>query len=264
MSISQAWKLYKKCFNVELASWMAYRLSFFLFLIGTAIFSLFGPVLVYLIYSNNLSFPGWTFYEALLLLGSFSLVAGIEHYAFSAIGWSTSELVRRGRFDGFLIRPVSPLKFAILRTPDIDGLAELAMGIIIVTYSIIKLQLVIQPINALMYLLIVLAGVSFLTSIDIIAASMNFIFVKAHAIIDFFTQLRKFGKYPISIFGPMGYIIFTFFLPMGLIAFYPAQALLGRLNWVSVAQLLLVALSFFLLSLLSWRYGLRHYTSAGG
>jgi ABC-2 type transport system permease protein len=264
MTLSRGWKLYKKCFLVEVASWMAYRLNFFLFLIGVSIFSLFGPVLVYLIYSNNLSFPGWTFYEALLLLGSFSLVSGIEHYAFSSIGWATHELIRRGRFDEMLIRPYSPLKLVILRNPDVDGLAELFTGLAIVIYALVKLQLVLQPTYILMYIVLVLAGVVFLTSIDIMASSMNFIFVKAHAILDFFTELRMFGRYPINIFGPMGYMIFTFFLPMGLIAFYPSSALLGRVAWSSVLQLILISTGFLLFSLLSWRYGIKRYTSAGG
>lgn len=264
MKLSNYWKLYKQSFTVVLSGWMTYRLNFFLFLIATAIFNLFGPIVIYLIYSNNLAFPGWTFYQMLLLIGTLILVGGIEHYFTSSIGWYTSDLIRRGRFDHILIRPISPLKLVILRMPDLDGFAELAVGIVVVLYSIINLNTVATPVNILMYLVAVLIGFIVLTAFDIIAASLNFVFVKAYAIFDFFQHMRMFARYPISIFGALGAVIFTFFIPVALASFYPAQAFLGRISWLTIAQLLVVSLIFLGLSLYSWKLAMRRYTSAGG
>ncbi len=263
MTISK-WKLYKQSFNLEVSSWMAYRLNFALFLIGLAIFNFFSPIVIYLIYSNNLSFPGWSLYEALLLVGTMSTVIGIEHVLTSSIGWASSEMIRQGTFDQMMIRPISPLKLLVLRLPDVDGLAEFAAGIMITLYAIYHLAFMPTFMNLLMYFIVIIAGVVLLTAFDIMSASANFFFVKANAIWDFFIELRMFARYPITIFGSLGYVFLTFIIPMGILSYYPAQAFLGRLAWSSVALLVLITILFFVISLIMWEFAMRKYTSAGG
>ncbi len=57
---------------------------------------------------------------------------------------------------------------------------------------------------------------------------------------------------------------FTFVFPIGLASFYPAQALLGLVSPGMLALLALIAISFFVVSLLAWNSGMKKYQSAGG
>jgi ABC-2 type transport system permease protein len=264
MSLKQDWELYKKSMSLEISGWMIYRFNFALFLIGLSLFNLFGPLLMYLIYSNNLSFPGWTFGQVLFMMGTFSLVTGLDHFWFESIAWKSSELIMSGRFDAYLIRPIKPLKYLCLSNPDIDALAEVVTGLAIILYSIYTFNIQITAISFLMYIIIIFAAILFLGSLNIFTASLNFIFVKAHSIMDFFYEIKLFGRYPLNIFGNIGYFIFTFIIPVGMIAFYPSQAILGRANWNIVFSSIITAVIFFGASLLAWNAAIKKYTSAGG
>jgi ABC-2 type transport system permease protein len=263
MSISKTWDIYKKSFSLSVSSWMVYRFNFFLYLASVAFVNLFVPMIVYLIYYNGLSFAGWTLYEALLLLGTFTLVGGISSVTTSSVSWATYNDIRDGTFDNLLIRPFSPLKQLIIRIPEVEEFPSSILGILIIIFSIYKLDITLSVFNVLLYILLILLGVVFLASMDIFAGSLSFIFVNASAIKNLFWDATSFAKYPLSIYGATGTIIFTFVLPIGLMAFYPTEALLGRLS-MNVVLLGSVAFAFLGASLVAWHFAIRRYVSVGG
>ena len=76
------------------------------------------------------------------------------------------------------------------------------------------------------------------------------------------------AQYPLAIYQPGFRRFFTFVVPLGCISYFPAVAILGIEDplgselWMQVAAPLAGYL-FFAVSLLAWRFGIRHYTSTG-
>jgi ABC-2 type transport system permease protein len=264
MTLKHTWVIYKKATLLNLSNWMTYRSSFIFFLIGIVVFNLFGPILAYIIYSNNLTFPGWTLYQIYVLIGSLTILTGLGWYFTGAITWISEGLIRKGKFDTMLIHPFAPLKLLILKNPDVGSISELCFGSVLVIYAMFKIGATITSTHVLFYLLTLLSGVMFLFSTNIIIAALNFYFVRVSSIQSFVESMIGFSRYPINIYGPMGLFIFTFLFPIGLISYYPATALTGSANFFIVVRSLLFGGGYLLFSLLLWRQAMKHYTSAGG
>jgi ABC-2 type transport system permease protein len=264
MKLKNMFTLYKKGFSLQVSTWMAYRFNFYLFLIGLILFNLIGPALVYLIYYNSLSFPGWTLYEVLLLSGMFIIVEALDVFLFAPIQWQVQGMVRGGHFDKMMIRPIKPLHFLFLRKPEVASLMEMALGLIIVLFSISKLELVFSLSQIPKFIVIFMAALAFVAGLRIIVASLVFYFTRAEAVAQFISSMKDFVTYPISIYGVFGMFLFSFIFPIGVLSFYPAQVILGVVGWDVILKVSMVAVSFLLVSLLFWEQAIKHYTSAGG
>ena len=264
MTIKHTWELYKKATSLNVANWMTYRSSFALFLLGVVVFNIFGPLLAYIIYSNNLSFPGWTLYQVYVLMGSLTLLTGVGWYFMGAITWVSQGLIRKGKFDAMMIHPFAPLKLLILRNPDVGSISEILFGAFIVVFGFIKMDIMMTPTKLGLYILMLFSGIMFIFSTSIMTAALNFYFVKVNAIQSLFENMMGFARYPISIYGTKGFFILTFLFPVSLISFYPATTLIGSSGTVTVLRSLILGGAYLVGSLVLWRQAIKHYTSAGG
>jgi len=100
--------IYKTCVATAMARALAYRLNFALSMLITLCFNLFFPLTTILIYNSGASFPGWTFFEVLLIQSIFTLSLGLACVLFSNVLWSTMQYIREGSFEVVLLRPVNP------------------------------------------------------------------------------------------------------------------------------------------------------------
>ena len=74
---------------------------------------------------------------------------------------------------------------------------------------------------------------------------------------------REFVKYPLNVFPAAIQGFFTYILPLGFVAYYPAMALLGKTDLPVAGLMPLAAGVVTLLAALIWRAGLRSYDSTG-
>lgn len=83
-------------------------------------------------------------------------------------------------------------------------------------------------------------------------------------VLDLAFRFKDFAKYPVTIFSPVFRFIFTYVIPIGFIAFYPALVVLRAgevpmLSWLSP----FAGLVFFWLSYKLWMYGASRYDGTG-
>ncbi|MOA26702.1 hypothetical protein D3C78_1475140 [compost metagenome] len=102
-----------------------------------------------------------------------------------------------------------------------------------------------------------------LCAVSLFLSGMLFRWVGSSRVFDIFDAVTSFGMYPGTIFSKSLQNIFTYVLPIGLIAFVPASALLGRDGWGTLWALAPAA-AFLAIGVLYWNRMLRSYTSAGG
>jgi len=76
------------------------------------------------------------------------------------------------------------------------------------------------------------------------------------------------GQFPLTIYRPWFRHIFTFLIPLATINYFPAHAILGRVDSLGSTPLMqwlspCAGLVFLLASLRVWRVGVQRYTSTG-
>ena len=258
------WRVWKGWLALQVSAEMAYKLNFILKMFAMITFDSFGPLLAFVIYNVSSGIPGWNFSEFLLMQGAWTLTTGLTHLLFWGFSGRVIEGVRDGNYDLVLMKPANPLVLALATGADMDGSSRVAVGSVISIFALIKLGWIFNIVNFMSFVLLVIAAILFLLSLQVIIAAMAFLYVKSWTLMNIFDVLIDLGKNPLSVLGPIGMSFFTYCLPIGLAAFYPASALLGKIAIVNVIGMFFVGLTFFAFSAGLWSFGLKHYTSAGG
>lgn len=248
--------------RTKLAEQMAYRSHFALSVLLLIIGDLVVPFVTLLVYRSGASFPGWTLYEALLVQAVFALAKGVAFPFFFGMVGTTLSQVREGTFDLLLLRPRPVMLMSMLSGFDPDDFGRLVSGSVLFGYALSGIS---SPSWEawLQFTMLFIASIAILCSVSLFLSGMLFRWVGSSRVFDIFDAVTSFGMYPGTIFSKSLQNIFTYVLPVGLIAFVPASALLGRNSWGTLWALL-PAFVFLLLGVLFWNRMLKSYTSAGG
>ncbi|MGO4106170.1 ABC transporter permease [Paenibacillus sp. YAF4_2] len=248
--------------RTKFAEQMAYRSHFIISVLMLIVGDLVVPLVTLLVYKSGASFPGWTMHEALLIQAVFALSKGIAFPFFFGMVGTTLGHVREGTFDLLLLRPRPVMVMAMITGFDPDDFGRLFSGAVLFIYALSGMAM---PGGGawLQFFLLFLASVTMLCAVSLFLSGMLFRWVGSSRVFDIFDAFTSFGMYPGTIFSKSLQNILTYVLPIGLIAFVPAGALLGRSGW-SGLWALLPAAAFLLLGMLYWNRMLRSYTSAGG
>ena len=254
--------VYTNCIKTALHQALAYRLNFILSLLITLGSNLLFPLVTVLIYNMGASFPGWSFGEVLLLQSIFVLSNGLAGVVFSGVLWSTMQHVREGSFEVVLLKPSSPLFFLIVTNFDVSNLGLFAGGLVLFGVS---LTLVTIPSFTafLSFLILFLAGFAVMAGVNLMMAATSFKWVGNSRIPEIFESLTNFGKYPLSIFPNIIRGLASFVVPVGVIAYYPATALLGEIE-PSVFLLILPCILFLCFGIFLYRHMVKLYEGVGG
>lgn len=262
--MAKLWRIWLGATKLELSDELTYRLNFFLKTVGLVFEGFTMPLLSLLIYTVSTGIPGWDFPQFLLLNGTFMLIAGLSATFFHSMTWRTIQRIWHGSYDIDLIRPVRPLALVTMNTFNPDGLPYVCVGAIILVTALMKMHWAFNIAGVLGYLFLIGMAFVFFYAFDVMIIALSFLFLKTWALSNAVENILDLGKYPLTIYGFAGLTVFTFLFPVGLAAYYPAQALLGQLSLLMMGKLALSAFAFLGFSLLVWSAWMKKYTSAGG
>ena len=242
---------------------MQYRLDFLfkglmsVFWLGVTLV----PLLV--VFSQRDSVAGWTWPEALVVLGWFSLLKAILEGSVTPSLTAVVEGVRTGALDFVLLKPadaqflVSTARFEPWKIIDLCG------SIAILVYAFVHLHRwpTLAHLGQAAVLLVV--AVLLLYSIWILVVSAAFWVVRMDNLSYLFSSIFDAARWPIDAFNsPLLRWIFTYVFPLALMTTYPAEALLGRLTGSHFALILAGGIGFAALARFVWMRAIRFYTSA--
>ncbi|MBL7100669.1 MAG: ABC-2 family transporter protein [Nanoarchaeota archaeon] len=257
-------KLFFKSWALEISSHIAYKANFVTKMIAIMIMDLVGPLVVLLIYTNTAGIPGWTLEEFILFQGTMTLVFGFGHGFIVMMPVKILEDVREGHFDRHLVKPFNTLKYFLFSSPDIDGFAEIFVGLSLITWAFIKLDINIVSLNFLLYIVLILTGLLFQYTLFITVSALTFLFVKSWALFDILFTLQNFARYPLNVYNSGLVFFLTFLFPIAVSAFYPVEVLLRGLSWINLIKVILPVVLAFCISVWFWNKAMKKYSSAGG
>lgn len=257
-----AMRIHLQGIKTALAVRMAYRGDFFMSAFIMLVVEFFSPLVTYLIYRNGASLPGWSMYEVLLIQSIFLLSRGISFPFFFGMVWNTIDRVREGTFDLLLIKPRSILHMAIVTGFDSEDLGKLFGGLTLFIISVVHIPLP-GLLEWLKFSALFFVSLVVMFGFALILAGLGIVWVSNYRVYEIFFSLANFGMYPASIFSKMLQTFITSILPVAMLGFIPASALLGR---PAEGTFFSVIMSFVFLfaSFMFWKAMLKRYTSAGG
>jgi ABC-2 type transport system permease protein len=218
------------------------------------------PLLV--VFGKRDGVAGWSFEEALVVMGWFTLMKGVLEGAVNPSLTAVVEHIRKGTLDFVLLKPadaqflVSTAKFEPWRI--VDGLGALA----IFGWAFHRLGRWPTAGDVAQGALLLGCAALILYSLWILVVSAAFYVVKIDNLSFLFISIYDAARWPVSVFKGALRLVFTFVIPLALMTTYPALALLGRLDGLRAAQALLGAIAFAAFARIVWTRSIARYTSA--
>ena len=254
--------VYMQYIRISFSSSVAYRLDFIFTQIIMLISSLFIPLLTVLIYSNGGELPGWSFHEALLIQSVFMLCTGFCAPFFNNMVWITMDHVREGTYDMLMLKPGSTIFINIASSFGFEQIGAFAGGAGMFIYSLSNLPPV-SVLGAAQFGLLFIMGVCMNLGCILLLSAVSFKWVGNSRLFQIYDAMTMFGRYPGGIFSNVVQIVTAWVIPVAMLGFFPAAAILGR----ATAQMFLAAIpcaAFLALGWLVFRRMLYLYQSAGG
>ena len=254
--------IYKTCVATAMATALTYRLNFIMSMIITLGFNILFPLVTILIYGSGASFPGWSFFEVLLIQSIYTLSLGFACIAFSNVFWATMNHIRAGSYDVVLLRPMNPLFFLIATNFDTGSFGLVIGGGVLFGISLSQIGSV-SLASVPLFLLLFAAGFAVMAGTQMIMAATAFKWVGNGRLPEILDSILTFGKYPLNIFPQAVKGVTTFIIPVSMIGFFPASALLGRAETLALFAVLPCIL-FMLFGIWLYHHMIRLYEGVGG
>jgi ABC-2 type transport system permease protein len=173
-------------------------------------------------------------------------------------------LVRTGKLDAYLTLPVDSQFAVSTRQFGFDNLLNALVGVGMVAYALRKLALVPSPSQVLLCLAAIVLGVAIHYSVLFSLSTLSFWIIRAQGLVYGYFNLFNIGRYPESTFRGAFRWIFSWAVPVILVANVPARILTRAQQspWGALAQMCIATGLVLLGTRILWRQGLRRYSSA--
>lgn len=257
-------KLYFKFLQQYIKSLMEYRMDFIIGLIGFVLVQGTGVIFLKLIFNTIPSLVGWSFYEILFIYGFAQIPRGIDHVFTDYIWIFSWKTIVKGEFDRYLLRPLNPLFQIIAEKFQPDGFGEIIVGILLVSFSSIKLGINYTGTKVIAFIFAVICGAIIYTAIKLAVASTAFWLKNAMPYMNMIYSISDFSKYPIEIYNNSIKNLLTFFIPFAFTGFYPAAYFLGKGSFYKgIIITFIIAVVSITIAYRIWLKGISVYESSG-
>lgn len=241
-------------FKANFLLWMGVELLWF---IGQVIF-------IEVIFGYTDKIGDWSKWEVVLLVGTHQIIAQIFQAFFYVNLANLPELVRTGKLDFLILQPVDSQFIVSVKQFGLDNLVNALVGVAFVVMALVKLQVMPTVGQIALYLVAVGFGVAIHYSIFLALAAASFWIVRAQGLIYGYYSMFNIGRYPDVIYRGMFKFIFSWIIPIIVVANIPARLLIraGDSPLPLMLQLAAAAFLVVLATRLFWRAALRRYSSA--
>lgn len=266
-------KLYFLCIKRSIIAKLEYKKDTLIALFSFVIANICSILSIYFLVNSIPALKenghNWSMYQIGFLYGFSMIPVGIDHL-FSDEFWLVAyRRVRNGTLDPAFLRP-APIMFQIFaETFQPEGFGELIVGAAMLILCGFNVS--INWSFPLIFLLIIASifGAIIITSLKIIFSGLAFVFKTTGPLLQVVYNFISYTKYPIGIYPYFLRAMLTFIFPFGIIISYPIQTIFfgnvySWLNpWTLSLIIVLVAILFFFIAIVSWSLCVKKYESTG-
>ena len=256
-------RLYVRYVSVILRSAMQYKMSFLLSALGQFFVSFNVFLGIYFLFGRFHEVKGYSYSEVLLCFSIVLMEFSVAE-CFARGFDSFSGMVRQGEFDRILVRPRSAVLQVLGSKFELTRIGRLLQAAVMFVYGLGHCRVEWTWLRALTVLFMVLGGVVLFWGIFMAYAALCFFTLEGLEFMNVLTDgAREHGKYPFDVYGKRILQLCTFVVPYALVQYYPLQYVLGRSQQWQLALCPLGVAPLFAVCYGLWRFGVRHYQSAG-
>jgi ABC-2 type transport system permease protein len=256
-------RIYVLIVSQYIKSRLQYRADFIISGVGMFFTSLATIWVFWVLFHSVPQLAGWKFEEIIFIYAFYSLAVVPMQIFFDNL-WSLRFHVVEGSFIKYYLRPLNIMFYYVSEVFDLKGLVQLALGIAALVYASIRLELQWDVWKLILFAASLFSASLVTISILTVAASAAFWVVGSYPVLALAFKMREFAQYPTSIFDGFFRFLFTYLIPIGFMAFYPAQLFLrpSEASWLAYASPV-VGVAAFALAYVVWNKGVNYYGGTG-
>ena len=243
---------------------MSFKANFLLWIVVEFLWFIGQMVFLEVLFGHVDRLGDWSKWECVLLIGTHQIAAQIFQGFFYVNLAELPDLIRTGRLDLMLLLPVDSQFAVSTRKFGLDNMVNALVGVAIVVFSLWKLAIVPQPQQIALFLVGIGLAVGVHYSVMFSLATGAIWIIRAQGLIYGYFNVFNIARYPASVFRGAFKFIFSFIIPVILVANVPAQALARALEspWAGLAQLAGATVFVVAATRGFWHFALRRYSSA--
>lgn len=255
--------IYFSFLRASLQKMLVYRVDCIVGMISQIFYQAIELLFIWIIFQNTDKIAGWNFNELLLLYGVMMLSVAVTDLLFDSTYDVGKRLIKNGKFDTILLRPVHPLISILGESQTSTALGYIVLSIILIIVTFINLNITITAFLVLKILYFGILGGIIIGGIQTIFSITGFWTYKSNEVVWSVFQLHKLAQYPIEIYNKFIRIIITIILPFACAAYYPT------LNYLDIKQSKIAYLSpiaaiiIWIIAIKVWNWALNKYRSTG-
>ncbi|GAB04328.1 ABC transporter permease [Gordonia amarae] len=260
---------YRAVIGSRMRSQRSHRGNFRIDLTSSLLVGLIELAEVWVLFHNVPRIGGVGFTEMLLVFGLADCAYSVADMIFGHCD-RLPDFIRAGTLDAFYLRPQPVLLQLITSDISLRRLARTVVGLVALTAGLCLADIDWSVAKAALVVLAVACGFAIFAAAFVWAAGMQFFLIDgAEATNAVVYGGRYAASQPASVWNKPLKVLFVFAFPMAFTAYLPAVQLLGLpgpswlpswLGWCGPVA----AVWAWLLALLTWRVGVRHYQGGGG
>jgi ABC-2 type transport system permease protein len=242
---------------------VAYKLNFVLSVAFEGLEIMLSIVFLNVYLSYYDSFLGYSKSEMIFIIGMAELNVGLIWNILHNVSL-LPRLVTDGGLDTYLVKPIHSIFLLAVSEFDLEDIAAFIFGTIFIIIGIQGIHFVITP--AAIIAITFSEFMLFFSLFGILWAAMNLSFWLAQVedIYWIMNSLNDLNKYPFKSFQGNLYFLFVFFYPVILYGAAQLDILTGRMNFGTLFWIFVSSILWFLIGYITWKFGLKRYTSASG
>ena len=262
-------RVFATFFRNSLMRELAFRGNFLITLVTRGFWFSIQVVMFDLIFRNVSQINDWSREEYFGFMATGMLVNVIVETFFMPNCARFSELIRTGDLDFVLLKPIDTQFLVSLEKMELAMVSQMAFSLGLLFYSLRGANHQVTITEVVIYLLLIVAGVTFFYSLMIGLAATSIFFGRNQGLLDFWFYVTIFARYPSDIYSgsPTAEIfrfLFSYVLPILLVITVPAHVILGKVlapSWLGLYTLAAAAISFVVARAV-FHWSLKHYRSA--
>ena len=222
-----------------------------------------GFMLLWIIFKQLDQLAGWTYQQVLFMYGMAAIPNGMVEFFLDGMWSIAGEYVSRGDLDRLLTRPMNPLLSIIAAHMEPHGAGSMLFGFVVCIVTCMQMQLDITIWKVLFFIIAIISGTLIYFAINLFTATLSFWIVDVTSTMVLVHHVNSFSKYPITIYNRAIQIVLTCIIPFAFTSYYPAAVILQKKVWLGLLTPVVSVVLIFI-AYQFWRFGLKHYNSAGG
>jgi len=262
-------RLYGRYVGASIRAQMQYPASFLMLAAGQFTISFVEFVGLWSLFRRFGQVDGWTIGQIAVFYGVVNISFAIADAASRGFDVFGTDFVKTGTFDRLLLRPRASALQLLGYELRLNRLGRLLQGLMVLAIAA-NLSAIDWNASKLFLLLATVAGgAALFIGILVLQATLAFWTVESLEVANILTYGGvEAAQYPLDIYSRYFRDFLIFVVPIGCVSYFPVERLLGHADRMGAPNCMLyvspvVGYMFLSISLVIWRFGVRHYTSTG-